>query len=88
MLSNRRQFCNHSFEIILICFYLILLLCQFVRNLSNLRPIQVNADGTASFELDMDLIEPSSSIYLYKVGVKTFFFFFLFCTVMMFSILT
>ncbi|KAM6928056.1 immunoglobulin-like and fibronectin type III domain-containing protein 1 [Xenentodon cancila] len=40
----------------------------FVRSLSNLRPIQVNADGTASFELDMDLIDPSRSIYLYKDG--------------------
>nr|XP_046239003.1 immunoglobulin-like and fibronectin type III domain-containing protein 1 [Scatophagus argus] len=41
---------------------------EFVRNLSNLRPIQVNADGTASFELEMDLLDPSSSIYLYKDG--------------------
>ncbi|XP_056885621.1 immunoglobulin-like and fibronectin type III domain-containing protein 1 [Takifugu flavidus] len=41
---------------------------EFVRNLSNLRPIQVNADGTASFEIDMDLIEPSSRIFLYKDG--------------------
>ncbi|KAM9361326.1 immunoglobulin-like and fibronectin type III domain-containing protein 1 [Symphorus nematophorus] len=40
----------------------------FVKNLSNLRPIQVNADGTASFELDMDLLDPSSSIFLYKDG--------------------
>ncbi|XP_068567860.1 immunoglobulin-like and fibronectin type III domain-containing protein 1 [Cebidichthys violaceus] len=42
---------------------------QFVSNLSNLRHIQVNGDGTASFELDMDLLEPSSSIFLYKDGV-------------------
>ncbi|KAM7005965.1 immunoglobulin-like and fibronectin type III domain-containing protein 1 isoform 2-T2 [Tautogolabrus adspersus] len=42
---------------------------EFVRNLSNLKPIQVNADGTASFEIDMDLIEPSSSVFLYKDGV-------------------
>ncbi|XP_054641411.1 immunoglobulin-like and fibronectin type III domain-containing protein 1 [Dunckerocampus dactyliophorus] len=41
---------------------------EFVRNISNLRPIRVNADGTASFEIDMDLIEQSSSIYLYKDG--------------------
>uniref|UniRef100_A0A3Q1BT14 Immunoglobulin like and fibronectin type III domain containing 1, tandem duplicate 4 n=1 Tax=Amphiprion ocellaris TaxID=80972 RepID=A0A3Q1BT14_AMPOC len=41
---------------------------DFVRSLSNLRPIQVNADGTASFEIDMDLIDPSSSIFLYKDG--------------------
>lgn len=49
--------------------FLILLSPQFVKNLSNLKPIQVNADGTASFELDMDLIEQSRSIYLYKVSV-------------------
>uniref|UniRef100_A0A3Q3GFS3 Immunoglobulin like and fibronectin type III domain containing 1, tandem duplicate 4 n=1 Tax=Labrus bergylta TaxID=56723 RepID=A0A3Q3GFS3_9LABR len=42
---------------------------EFVRNISNLKPIQVNADGTASFEVDMDLIDPSSSIFLYKDGV-------------------
>ncbi|XP_054473183.1 immunoglobulin-like and fibronectin type III domain-containing protein 1 [Anoplopoma fimbria] len=41
---------------------------EFVRSLSSLKHIQVNADGTASFELDMDLIEQSSSIFLYKDG--------------------
>uniref|UniRef100_A0A3P8WG85 Immunoglobulin-like and fibronectin type III domain-containing protein 1 n=1 Tax=Cynoglossus semilaevis TaxID=244447 RepID=A0A3P8WG85_CYNSE len=41
---------------------------QFVKSLSNLRPIQVNPDGTATFEIDMDLLEPSSSIYLFKDG--------------------
>ncbi|XP_030585511.1 immunoglobulin-like and fibronectin type III domain-containing protein 1 [Archocentrus centrarchus] len=41
---------------------------QFIRSLSNLKPIKVNADGTASFEIDMDLIDPSSSIFLYKDG--------------------
>ncbi|XP_069004883.1 immunoglobulin-like and fibronectin type III domain-containing protein 1 [Embiotoca jacksoni] len=41
---------------------------QFVKNISNLRHIQVNGDGTASFEIDMDLIDPSSSIFLYKDG--------------------
>ncbi|XP_071351211.1 immunoglobulin-like and fibronectin type III domain-containing protein 1 isoform X2 [Trachinotus anak] len=40
----------------------------FVKSLSNLRPVQVNADGTASFEIDMDLLDPSSSIFLYKDG--------------------
>lgn len=44
---------------------------QFVKNLSNLRPIEVNADGTASFELDMDLLEQSSRIFLYKVSERT-----------------
>ncbi|XP_077459140.1 immunoglobulin-like and fibronectin type III domain-containing protein 1 [Stigmatopora argus] len=41
---------------------------EFVKNISHLRPIRVNADGTASFEIDMDLLEQSSSIYLYKDG--------------------
>lgn len=41
---------------------------EFVKNLSNLRPIEVSADGSASFELDMDLLEPSSSIFIYKDG--------------------
>ncbi|KAG7226776.1 hypothetical protein INR49_014125 [Caranx melampygus] len=40
----------------------------FIKSLSDLRPIQVNADGTASFELDMDLLDPSSRIFLYKDG--------------------
>ncbi|XP_028260934.1 immunoglobulin-like and fibronectin type III domain-containing protein 1 [Parambassis ranga] len=40
----------------------------FVRNLSNLKPIQVTAEGSASFEIDMDLIDPSSSIFIYKDG--------------------
>ncbi|KAM6947839.1 immunoglobulin-like and fibronectin type III domain-containing protein 1 [Lycodopsis pacificus] len=42
---------------------------EFVSSLSNLRHIKVNGDDTASFELCMDLIEPSSSIFLYKDGV-------------------
>ncbi|XP_032369259.1 immunoglobulin-like and fibronectin type III domain-containing protein 1 isoform X3 [Etheostoma spectabile] len=42
---------------------------QFIKSLSNLKPIEVKADGTASFEIDMDLIEPSSSIFIYKDGV-------------------
>ncbi|KAG7493662.1 Immunoglobulin-like and fibronectin type III domain-containing 1 [Solea senegalensis] len=41
---------------------------QFVKSLSNLRPIRVNADGSASFEIDIDLLEQSSSVYLYKDG--------------------
>ncbi|KAM3877762.1 immunoglobulin-like and fibronectin type III domain-containing protein 1 [Diretmus argenteus] len=42
---------------------------EFVRNLSNLKPFQVRADGTASFEIDMDLIDSSSRIFIYKDGV-------------------
>ncbi|KAE8298274.1 Immunoglobulin-like and fibronectin type III domain-containing protein 1 [Larimichthys crocea] len=41
---------------------------MFVKNLSNLKPIRVNADGSASFEIDMDLIDASSTIFLYKDG--------------------
>ncbi|XP_072238784.1 immunoglobulin-like and fibronectin type III domain-containing protein 1 [Leuresthes tenuis] len=40
----------------------------FVRSLSDLKSIKVNANGTASFELDMDLIDQSNSIFLYKDG--------------------
>lgn len=43
---------------------------QFVKSISNLKPIQVVGDGTASIELDLDLIEPSSRIFLYKVCLK------------------
>ncbi|XP_037346120.2 immunoglobulin-like and fibronectin type III domain-containing protein 1 [Pungitius pungitius] len=42
---------------------------EFVSSLSNLRHIRVNSDNTASFELDMDLIEQSTSLFLYKDGV-------------------
>uniref|UniRef100_A0A8C6SZ78 Immunoglobulin-like and fibronectin type III domain-containing protein 1 n=1 Tax=Neogobius melanostomus TaxID=47308 RepID=A0A8C6SZ78_9GOBI len=42
---------------------------EFVKNLSGLKPIQVKGDGSASFELNMDLIEPSSHVYIYKDGV-------------------
>ncbi|KAM4588650.1 immunoglobulin-like and fibronectin type III domain-containing protein 1 [Odontesthes bonariensis] len=40
----------------------------FVRSISDLKSIKVNPNGTASFELDMDLIDQSSSIFLYKDG--------------------
>ncbi|XP_064814447.1 immunoglobulin-like and fibronectin type III domain-containing protein 1 [Oncorhynchus masou masou] len=42
---------------------------QFIENLANLKPIQVGPDGCATFTLDMDLIEQSSRIFLYKDGV-------------------
>ncbi|XP_029287840.1 immunoglobulin-like and fibronectin type III domain-containing protein 1 [Cottoperca gobio] len=41
---------------------------QFVNHLSNLKPMQVNSDCSASFEIDMDLLEQSNSIYVYKDG--------------------
>ncbi|XP_024239445.1 immunoglobulin-like and fibronectin type III domain-containing protein 1 isoform X11 [Oncorhynchus tshawytscha] len=42
---------------------------QFIENLANLKPIEVGPDGCATFTLDMDLIEQSSRIFLYKDGV-------------------
>uniref|UniRef100_A0A3P8YZQ6 Immunoglobulin like and fibronectin type III domain containing 1, tandem duplicate 4 n=1 Tax=Esox lucius TaxID=8010 RepID=A0A3P8YZQ6_ESOLU len=41
---------------------------QFIRNLSNLKPIEMGPDGCATFTIDMDLIEPSSRIFIYKDG--------------------
>ncbi|XP_059925582.1 immunoglobulin-like and fibronectin type III domain-containing protein 1 isoform X2 [Gadus macrocephalus] len=41
---------------------------EFVKSISNLKPIEVAGDGTASLEIDLDLIEPSSRIFLYKDG--------------------
>ncbi|XP_076003215.1 immunoglobulin-like and fibronectin type III domain-containing protein 1 [Genypterus blacodes] len=41
---------------------------EFVKSISNLKHIQVGADGAAFFEIDLDLIDPSSSIFLYKDG--------------------
>lgn len=40
---------------------------QFIENLANLKPIEVGPDGCATFSIDMDLIEQSSRIFLYKV---------------------
>ncbi|XP_045078780.1 immunoglobulin-like and fibronectin type III domain-containing protein 1 isoform X2 [Coregonus clupeaformis] len=42
---------------------------QFIQNLSNLKHIEVGPDGSATFTIDMDLIEQSSRIFLYKDGV-------------------
>ncbi|KAJ8395359.1 hypothetical protein AAFF_G00033440 [Aldrovandia affinis] len=41
---------------------------QVIKNLSNLKHVEVKGDGTASFELDMDLIDPSHRIFIYKDG--------------------
>ncbi|XP_066520129.1 immunoglobulin-like and fibronectin type III domain-containing protein 1 [Hoplias malabaricus] len=41
---------------------------QFVKNISNLKHIAVKGDGTASFELDMDLLDINSNIFIYKDG--------------------
>ncbi|XP_041944622.1 immunoglobulin-like and fibronectin type III domain-containing protein 1 isoform X1 [Alosa sapidissima] len=41
---------------------------QFVKTIENLKPIKVNASGCASFELEMELLEASSRIFIYKDG--------------------
>ena len=40
---------------------------KFVEKIGKLKPITVSADDSASFEIDMDLKDPSSRIFLYKV---------------------
>ncbi|KAL7833030.1 hypothetical protein SRHO_G00300480 [Serrasalmus rhombeus] len=41
---------------------------QFVKSISNLKHIEVKGDGTASFEVDLDLLDLSSRIFVYKDG--------------------
>ncbi|XP_076125295.1 immunoglobulin-like and fibronectin type III domain-containing protein 1 [Alosa pseudoharengus] len=41
---------------------------QFVKTIEHLKPIKVNASGCASFELEMELLEASSRIFIYKDG--------------------
>ncbi|XP_063072215.1 immunoglobulin-like and fibronectin type III domain-containing protein 1 isoform X3 [Engraulis encrasicolus] len=41
---------------------------QFIKSIENLKPIRVGASGTASFELEMDLIDAHSRIFVYKDG--------------------
>ncbi|XP_035244791.1 immunoglobulin-like and fibronectin type III domain-containing protein 1 isoform X1 [Anguilla anguilla] len=41
----------------------------FVKRLSNLKHIEVKGSGVAQFEIDIDLNDPNSKIYLYKDGV-------------------
>lgn len=40
---------------------------QFVKSISNLKHIDVKPNGTALFEVDLDLVDPSSRIFIYKV---------------------
>uniref|UniRef100_A0AAY4E4Q8 Ig-like domain-containing protein n=1 Tax=Denticeps clupeoides TaxID=299321 RepID=A0AAY4E4Q8_9TELE len=42
---------------------------EFIENLSNLKPIKVKSEDLAEFELDMELKDPTSQIFLYKDGV-------------------
>ncbi|XP_067228729.1 immunoglobulin-like and fibronectin type III domain-containing protein 1 [Chanodichthys erythropterus] len=41
---------------------------EFIKSISTLKHIDVNPDGTASFELDFNLLDPSSKIFIYKDG--------------------
>ncbi|MCJ8729443.1 hypothetical protein PDJAM_G00106390 [Pangasius djambal] len=41
----------------------------FIQQISNLRHIEVKSEDSATFELDMELKDPNSRIFLYKNGV-------------------
>ncbi|XP_058259707.1 immunoglobulin-like and fibronectin type III domain-containing protein 1 [Hemibagrus wyckioides] len=41
---------------------------EFVKSISNLKHIEVKPSGTALFEVDLDLVDPSSRIFIYKDG--------------------
>ncbi|KAJ8360424.1 hypothetical protein SKAU_G00169490 [Synaphobranchus kaupii] len=53
--------------------FLTLAACQFIKHLSNLKHIEVKGSGIAQFELDIDLKDPNSKIFLYKDGVMVAF---------------
>ncbi|XP_056129387.1 immunoglobulin-like and fibronectin type III domain-containing protein 1 [Lampris incognitus] len=44
-------------------------IAQFISHISSLKPIEVSHDDCATIELDMDLKDPSSKVFLYKDGV-------------------
>uniref|UniRef100_A0A665T8E6 Immunoglobulin like and fibronectin type III domain containing 1, tandem duplicate 1 n=1 Tax=Echeneis naucrates TaxID=173247 RepID=A0A665T8E6_ECHNA len=44
-------------------------IAEFVSHISALKPVEVTCDDYATIELDMDLKDPSSKIFLYKDGV-------------------
>ncbi|XP_058486974.1 immunoglobulin-like and fibronectin type III domain-containing protein 1 isoform X2 [Solea solea] len=44
-------------------------IAEFVTQISTLKPIEVNDANCATIELDMDLKDPTSKIFLYKDGV-------------------
>ncbi|XP_023382530.1 immunoglobulin-like and fibronectin type III domain-containing protein 1 [Pteropus vampyrus] len=45
-------------------------LAQYLNSVSNLRHIRVTKDGIATFDLELDLKDPESKIYLYKVRLE------------------
>ncbi|XP_061582853.1 immunoglobulin-like and fibronectin type III domain-containing protein 1 [Cololabis saira] len=44
-------------------------IAQFITHIRTLKPIEVKDENCATIELDMDLLDPGSKIYLYKDGV-------------------
>ncbi|XP_074496274.1 immunoglobulin-like and fibronectin type III domain-containing protein 1.1 isoform X2 [Sebastes fasciatus] len=44
-------------------------IAEFVTHINTLKHIEVNDDDCATFELDMDLKDPTSKLFLYKNGV-------------------
>lgn len=48
-------------------------IAEFVSHINTLKHIEVNDDDCATIELDMDLKDPSSKIFLYKDGVMVAF---------------
>nr|KAF6395282.1 immunoglobulin like and fibronectin type III domain containing 1 [Rousettus aegyptiacus] len=45
-------------------------LAEYLNSVSNLRHMRVTKDGIATFDLELDLKDPESKIYLYKDGEK------------------
>ncbi|KAG7226773.1 hypothetical protein INR49_014122 [Caranx melampygus] len=48
-------------------------IAAFVSHITTLKPIEVTADDYATIELDMDLKDPNSKMFLYKDGVMVAF---------------
>ncbi|XP_053882134.1 immunoglobulin-like and fibronectin type III domain-containing protein 1 [Malaclemys terrapin pileata] len=46
---------------------------QYIYSVTNLKHIKVNKEGSATFHLEMDLKNPESRIYLYKVSFYSCF---------------
>uniref|UniRef100_A0A3P9M7P1 Immunoglobulin like and fibronectin type III domain containing 1, tandem duplicate 1 n=1 Tax=Oryzias latipes TaxID=8090 RepID=A0A3P9M7P1_ORYLA len=44
-------------------------IAQFISHIGTLKPVEVKDDDCATIELDMDLVDSGSKIYLYKDGV-------------------
>ncbi|XP_051997352.1 immunoglobulin-like and fibronectin type III domain-containing protein 1 [Xyrauchen texanus] len=42
---------------------------EFIQHISNLKPIEVKSEDAATFEMELELKDPNSRIFLYKDGV-------------------